>query len=174
MRAWAFLLAGPLVWAAHFFILYGIGSVFPDDPIASYCVRLSSLDHSATVVERSNQVTRGRLEQVLAEIQDIEHIYSSSRPGMAVLTVQFDVGDMAATETAVSDIAKQEGRLDIVVANAGISRDALLLRMSEEDLDRTLAVNLKGAIACASAGSRMPINTTDQTIAGVGSRSANR
>ena len=36
MRAWAFLLAGPLVWAAHFFILYGIGSVFPDDPIASW------------------------------------------------------------------------------------------------------------------------------------------
>ena len=36
MRDWAFLLGGLLVWAAHFFILYGIGSVFPDDPVASW------------------------------------------------------------------------------------------------------------------------------------------
>ena len=36
MRSWAFLLAGLLIWAAHFFILYGIGSVFPGEPIASW------------------------------------------------------------------------------------------------------------------------------------------
>jgi CHAT domain-containing protein len=43
----------------------------PVDPIVSYCVRLSSLDRSATVVERRNQVTRARLERVLAEIDAI-------------------------------------------------------------------------------------------------------
>ena len=43
----------------------------PADPIVSYCVRLSSLDRSATVVERRNQVTRARLERVLAEIDNI-------------------------------------------------------------------------------------------------------
>jgi CHAT domain-containing protein len=43
----------------------------PDDPIASYCVRLSSLERSSTVLERRNQVTRARLEQVLKEIDRI-------------------------------------------------------------------------------------------------------
>lgn len=63
--------------------------------------------------------------------------------------VGFDVGDMKAAEEAVARVAKERGRLDILVANAGMSIDALLLRLKEEDLDRLLAVNLKGAIACA-------------------------
>ncbi len=64
---------------------------------------------------------------------------------------RFDVGSMAATEEAISTLAKRLGRLDILVANAGISTDALLLRLKEEELDRILAVNVKGAIACAKA-----------------------
>lgn len=42
-----------------------------DDPIVSYCVRLSSLDRSATVIERSNPITRARLQRVLAEIDEV-------------------------------------------------------------------------------------------------------
>lgn len=64
---------------------------------------------------------------------------------------RFDVSDMAATERAIGEVAKRLGRLDILVANAGISLDGLLLRLKEEDLDRTLAVNLKGALASAKA-----------------------
>jgi 3-oxoacyl-[acyl-carrier protein] reductase len=63
--------------------------------------------------------------------------------------VGFDVGDMKAAEDAMTAIAKQHGRLDILVANAGISIDALLLRVKEEDFDRILDVNVKGALACA-------------------------
>lgn len=65
--------------------------------------------------------------------------------------VRFDIGNMSETENAIAEIAKRKGRLDILVANAGISLDGLLLRLKEEDLDRTLAVNLKGTIACAKA-----------------------
>jgi hypothetical protein len=43
----------------------------PADSIVSYCVRLSSLDRSATVVEKRNQITRARLDRVLAEIDNI-------------------------------------------------------------------------------------------------------
>jgi len=64
---------------------------------------------------------------------------------------QFDVGNFDAADQAVAEIAKRAGGLDILVANAGISIDSLLLRLREEDLDRTLAVNVKGAIACARA-----------------------
>ncbi|MCA9600333.1 MAG: 3-oxoacyl-ACP reductase FabG [Myxococcales bacterium] len=64
---------------------------------------------------------------------------------------QFDVGDSAAAEAAVAAIAKRLGRLDVLVASAGISVDGLLLRLKEEDFDRIFAVNVKGAVATARA-----------------------
>lgn len=65
--------------------------------------------------------------------------------------VRCDVSNFAEAESFVEAAAKRLGRLDILVANAGISIDGLLLRVKEEDLDRTFAVNVKGAIACAKA-----------------------
>jgi 3-oxoacyl-[acyl-carrier protein] reductase len=64
---------------------------------------------------------------------------------------RLDVGNYAATESAVAALAKKAGRLDVLVANAGISIDGLLLRLREQDLDSILAVNVKGALACAQA-----------------------
>ncbi len=61
----------------------------------------------------------------------------------------FDVANMQATEEAIVALAKRLGRLDILVANAGIAIDGLVVRVKEEDIDRVLAVNVKGAIACA-------------------------
>jgi 3-oxoacyl-[acyl-carrier protein] reductase len=66
----------------------------------------------------------------------------------------FDVGDSAAAEKAVEALAKRHGRLDILVANAGIAIDGLLLRLNDEDLDRMFQINVKGAIACAKAATR--------------------
>jgi 3-oxoacyl-[acyl-carrier protein] reductase len=60
----------------------------------------------------------------------------------------FDVSDMNAAQQAVAAVAQRHGRLDILVANAGIAIDGLLLDMKQEDLDRQFAVNVKGAIAC--------------------------
>jgi 3-oxoacyl-[acyl-carrier protein] reductase len=77
---------------------------------------------------------------------------------------RFDVANMAAAEQAVSDVAKRLGKLDILVANAGVSLDGLLLRLREEDLDRTLAVNLKGAIACARAAIKPMMKNRDGRI----------
>lgn len=63
--------------------------------------------------------------------------------------VQFDVADSDACEQAAQQVAKQSGRLDIFVASAGISVDGLLLRLKTQDLDRMMAVNVRGAIATA-------------------------
>lgn len=63
--------------------------------------------------------------------------------------LQIDVSQSAAAEAAVADVAKRLGRLDVLVLSAGISIDGLLLRLKDEDFERTLAVNLKGAVACA-------------------------
>lgn len=65
--------------------------------------------------------------------------------------LQIDMADGAASEKAVADVAKRLGRLDILVANAGISIDALLLRLKDEDLDKILSINVKGTVACARA-----------------------
>lgn len=65
--------------------------------------------------------------------------------------VRIDAGDFAGSESTVAEVAKKHGRLDVLVVSAGISIDALMLRLKEEDIDTTLTVNLKGAIASAKA-----------------------
>jgi 3-oxoacyl-[acyl-carrier protein] reductase len=74
-----------------------------------------------------------------------------SKGGKAEI-VGFDVADTKATDTAIEDVIKRHGKLDIVVANAGIAIDGLLLRMKDEDLDKLWTTNVRGAIACARAG----------------------
>jgi 3-oxoacyl-[acyl-carrier protein] reductase len=66
----------------------------------------------------------------------------------------FDVADSKAVDSAVDQIAKTHGHLDILVANAGISIDGLLLRLRDDDLEKLFATNVRGAIACARACSR--------------------
>ena len=64
---------------------------------------------------------------------------------------KLDTASYAQCEATVSALAKRIGALDILVANAGIAIDGLLLRLREQDLDSILNVNLKGALACAQA-----------------------
>jgi len=66
----------------------------------------------------------------------------------------FDVSDSKAVDAAIDGIVKRHGKIDILVANAGISIDGLLLRLKDEDLDRLWTSNVRGAIACARAASR--------------------
>lgn len=71
--------------------------------------------------------------------------------GGAAEPLCIDMGDPAGAERAVADAAKRLGRLDVLVANAGISVDALLLRLKDEDLARILTVNVQGAVAASRA-----------------------
>ncbi|HRG96355.1 MAG TPA: 3-oxoacyl-ACP reductase family protein [Polyangiaceae bacterium] len=67
----------------------------------------------------------------------------------------FDIADTKATEAAIDAIAKRHGRLDVLVANAGIAIDGLLLRLKDEDVTRLFDVNVKGSLACAKAATRI-------------------
>jgi 3-oxoacyl-[acyl-carrier protein] reductase len=67
---------------------------------------------------------------------------------------RFNVADPEAVRQAVTDIKKRLGRLDILVNNAGIAVDQLLLRLKPEELERTWATNLNGAIYCAKEAVR--------------------
>lgn len=64
--------------------------------------------------------------------------------GVSVVLVQGDVSRAEDCEALFSAAVERFGRVDIVVNNAGITRDNLIIRMSEEDFDRVIEVNLKG------------------------------
>jgi 3-oxoacyl-[acyl-carrier protein] reductase len=66
-------------------------------------------------------------------------------------TVQFDVADFDQVQSAFKSIVAESGSVDIVINNAGITRDGLVARMKEADWDAVLDTNLKGAFACAKA-----------------------
>lgn len=66
----------------------------------------------------------------------------------------FDVADSKGIDAAVDAIVKAHGRIDVLVANAGISIDGLLLRLKDEDLEKLFATNVRGSIACARACSK--------------------
>ena len=55
-----------------------------------------------------------------------------------------NVSDFEACEAMIKDIGKEHGRLDILINNAGITKDGLIMKMKEEDFDSVLNVNLKG------------------------------
>ncbi len=65
--------------------------------------------------------------------------------GLSVEPLQLNVADRASCETAVQAIVDKEGRLELLVNNAGITRDGLMMRMKPEDWDAVLSVNLTGA-----------------------------
>jgi 3-oxoacyl-[acyl-carrier protein] reductase len=65
-----------------------------------------------------------------------------------------DVASTSAVAELVAEVQKEMGGLDVLVNNAGITRDQLLLRMTEEDFDRVVAVNLKGCWNFMKAAAR--------------------
>lgn len=89
--------------------------------------------------------SKERAEQVVEEIKAL------GSDGMAY---QCNVADTAATDAMVKDIIKTYGSLDILVNNAGITRDNLIMRMSEEDFDAVIDANLKGCFNTIKASSR--------------------
>ncbi|MGE0593492.1 MAG: 3-oxoacyl-ACP reductase FabG [Vicinamibacterales bacterium] len=83
--------------------------------------------------------------------------------------VALDVTDTAGVEAVVAGVLERHGRIDVLVNNAGITRDQLLLRMKREDWDQVLATNLTAAFACAQAVLKPMIRQRAGRIISVGS-----
>ncbi len=77
--------------------------------------------------------------------------------GAEVELIQADITDAAQVQNLFQQVEAKWGGVDILVNNAGITRDGLLMRMSEEDWDTVLKVNLKGAFLCCRAAVRSMI-----------------
>ncbi len=75
-----------------------------------------------------------------------------SRSGAApdgLFAVPLDVTSTDSVDSAVARVESEQGTVDVLVANAGITRDTLLVRLEDDDLDAVLQANLVGAIRCA-------------------------
>ncbi|MBP2674792.1 MAG: 3-oxoacyl-(acyl-carrier-protein) reductase [Deltaproteobacteria bacterium] len=81
----------------------------------------------------------------------------------------FDVSDAAQVEAGVKSILEAHGRIDILVNNAGITRDNLLMRMSEDEFDAVLRVNLKGTYLLTKAVTRQMMKQRSGRIVNISS-----
>ena len=92
--------------------------------------------------------SRERAEEVKNEVE--------SAGGKAVI-IQCNVADFDACKEFIETVIKEQGRIDILVNNAGITKDGLLMKMSEEDFDKVLDTNLKGTFHTIRAALRQMI-----------------
>ena len=104
-------------------------------------LRLASDGRHVVLVSRSE----GPLSEVRAQIEEA---------GGTASCCAVDVGDREALAAAIDIIIKDQGRLDILVNNAGITRDNLVLRMSDEEWDEVIRVNLTSAFVAIRASAR--------------------
>lgn len=89
--------------------------------------------------------SQGPLDELKAEIESA---------GGKATTLAVDVGDQPALATAIDGVVKDLGRLDILVNNAGITRDGLIMRMTDEQWDEVIRVNLTSAFTACRAAAR--------------------
>lgn len=104
--------------------------------------------------------TQENSDKVAAEVK------AAGRKSWAVAV---DVADSKAVTGAAEKILAEAGRVDILVNNAGVTRDGLLMRMSEEDWDTVLNTNLKGAFSFTKAFSRPLIKQRSGRIINISS-----
>jgi len=69
--------------------------------------------------------------------------------GVRTIALKLDVSKSGEVVKAFEDVIKEFGRIDILINNAGITRDSLILRMKEEDWDSVIDINLKGVFLCS-------------------------
>jgi 3-oxoacyl-[acyl-carrier protein] reductase len=89
--------------------------------------------------------------------------------GRKALALEMDVTKFEAVEEGINKILDKMGKVDILVNNAGITKDNLLLRMSQVDWDAVINVNLKGTFNCIKAVSRPMIKQRSGRIVSIAS-----
>ena len=105
-------------------------------------LKLASLGAKVAVNYRANEAAA---QEVVKEIE---------AQGGEAMAMQGDVRDAQQAKALVDKTLEAFGRLDILVNNAGITKDTLLMRMSESDWDLVLDTNLKGAFHCTKVAQR--------------------
>jgi len=109
---------------------------------------------TALVTGGSKGIGRGIAERLLAAGYRVAATYRSGDVPAGVRGVVCDITDQAAVEAAFAEVEAELGPVEVLVANAGITRDTLLMRMSDEDWDEVIATNLTGAFRVVRRAAR--------------------
>jgi len=131
---------------------------------------------SETETRRSVLVTGGSrgigeaiVKRLLADGHQVACASTSGKAPEGALGIACDVTDAAAVDAAFAEAEKAHGPVTVVVANAGITKDTLLLRMSDADWDAVVDVNLKGSFRVAKRGVKSMLRARGGRIVFIGS-----
>jgi len=119
---------------------------------------VESLARSDATVAFTYKSASSAAEQLVGELRS---------GGLTVSAHQSDASSTKEAALLVESLIKEHGHLDILVNNAGITRDGLLMRMSEEDFDRVIANNLKSVFNFTKAASRAMIAQRSGSIVNI-------
>lgn len=107
------------------------------------------------VINYNSEKSLEKANQLVEEIQNL---------GVKALAVKADVSKLEEAKNLMDTAIKTFGKIDILVNNAGITKDMLLLRMTEEEFDQVLSVNLKGVFNCSKVATKAMLRTGGSII----------
>ena len=103
---------------------------------------------SVLVTGASRGIGRAVAEAFVAAGDRVATIYRGGELPDGVLGVRGDMSDTDAVDPAITEIEEAHGPVEVLVANAGMTRDQLLMRMTDEEFGEVLDVNLTGVFRC--------------------------
>src|SRR3954451_23132572 len=112
------------------------------------------MSRSVLVTGGNRGIGKTIAEAFVANGDQVAVTYRSGEPPEGVLAVKCDVTDAASVETAFAEVEAAHGPVEVLVANAGITQDTLLLRMSEDDWSRVVETNLTGSFRVAKRATK--------------------
>ena len=116
------------------------------------------------------RLARQEASVAVADIDlDLAQSAVAEMQGLGVIAVAFkaDVSDNSQVEDLINKVTEKFSKIDILVNNAGITRDGLLIRASEEDWDRVMGVNLKGAFNLIKSVAKLMIKQRSGRIVNI-------
>ena len=98
------------------------------------------------IAERFAQAGYNLIINYVSNIENVEELETKIKgnANIEILFIQSDVTNFESCENMVNEAIEKFGHIDVLVNNAGITKDTLLMRMKEEDFDKVINVNLKG------------------------------
>ncbi|MBI4213110.1 MAG: 3-oxoacyl-[acyl-carrier-protein] reductase [Chloroflexi bacterium] len=123
----------------------------------------------AIAIELASQGARVAVNYRSSAVSASEVVDEIVASGGQAIAIRGDVGLAPEADAVVSQAIERFDRIDVLVNNAGIIRDRLLMRMTDEDWDEVLRVNLKGAFLCTRAALRPMIRQRSGRIISVSS-----
>jgi 3-oxoacyl-[acyl-carrier protein] reductase len=124
---------------------------------------------SVLVTGANRGIGRAIAERFVAAGDKVATITRSGDAPEGVLGVAGDVTDTASVEAAFAAVEAAHGPVEVLVANAGVTRDQLLMRMTDEDFEQVVDVNLTGVFRCVRRASKGMIRLRRGRIVMIGS-----